>query len=87
MLFDTVDDWLARYSSAGLTDLRVTTGPFEMMTPAGFLADEGLANSLRVMSRAMTDRVARRRMLWLMPRMRRAVPFLGYVLIRGRKPS
>jgi SAM-dependent methyltransferase len=87
MLFDTVDDWLARYSNAGLTDLRVTTGPFEMMTPTGFVADEGLTNSLRVMARAMTDRVARRRMLWLMPRISRAVPFLGYVLIRGRKPS
>ena len=87
MLFDTVEDWLERYGRAGLTDLSSTTGPFEMMTPAGFLSDEGLANSVRVMTRAMTNPVARRRMMWLMPRISRAVPFLGYVLIRGRKPA
>ena len=87
MLFDTVEDWLQRYGRAGLHDLSSTTGPFEMMTPAGFLSDEGLANSVRVMTRAMRSPVARRRMMWLMPRISRAVPFLGYVLIRGRKPA
>src|SRR5207248_10893664 len=87
MLFETVEDWLARYRRAGLAELQVTTGPFEMMTPGGFLADEGLTNSIRVMSRAMSNPVARRRMFWLMPRISRAVPFLGYVLIRGQKPA
>jgi SAM-dependent methyltransferase len=87
MLFDTVEDWLERYGRAGLTELSSTTGPFEMMTPGGFLADEGLANSVRVMARALADPVARRRMMWIMPRIGRAVPFLGYVLIRGRKPA
>ena len=87
MLFDTVDDWLDRYARAGLSELQVTTGPFEMMTAAGFLADEGLANSMRVMAHALAHPVARRRMAWLMPRIGRAVPYLGYVLIRGRKPA
>jgi SAM-dependent methyltransferase len=87
MLFDTVDDWLERYSRAGLSDLQVSTGPFEMMTPRGFISDEGFGNSLRVMARAMAHPVARRRMLWLMPRIGRAVPYLGYVLIRGKKPE
>src|SRR5207302_10254880 len=83
MLFETVDDWLARYSSAGLVDLQVKTGPFEMMTARGFISDEGIGNALRVMARAMTSATARRRMAWMMPRISRAVPFLGYVLIRG----
>jgi SAM-dependent methyltransferase len=87
MLFDTVQDWLDRYGRAGLADLSVTTGPFEMMTPGGFLSDEGLANSVRVMARALAHPIARRRMFWLMPRISRAVPYLGYVLIRGRKPA
>jgi SAM-dependent methyltransferase len=87
MLFDTVEDWLARYGGAGLSDLKVTTGPFEMMTPGGFLADEGIANATRVMARALAHPVARRRMAWLMPRIGRAVPYLGYVLICGRKPD
>ena len=87
MLFDTVEDWLDRYCRAGVTDLSVTTGPFEMMTPGGFLSDEGFANSVRVMARALAHPTARRRMAWLMPRIGRAVPYLGYVLIRVRKPA
>ena len=85
MLFETVDDWLARYGSAGLIDLQVRTGPFEMMTARGFISDEGFGNAIRVMARAMTSATARRRMAWMMPRISRAVPFLGYVLIRGSR--
>jgi len=87
MLFDTVEDWLERYGRAGLTELSSTTVPFEMMTPGGFLSDEGLANSVRVMARALCDPVARRRMMWIMPRISQAVPYLGYVLIRGRRAA
>jgi len=28
-----------------------------------------------------------KKMMWLMPRMRRAVPYLGYIVVAGRKPS
>lgn len=87
MLFETVDDWLARYGSAGLVDLQVRTGPFEMMTARGFLSDEGFGNAIRVMARAMTSSAARQRMAWMMPRISKAVPFLGYVLISGRRPG
>jgi SAM-dependent methyltransferase len=85
MLFETVDDWLARYSAAGLVNLQVRTGPFEMMTARGFISDEGIGNSIRVMARAMTSGAARHRIAWMMPRISRAVPFLGYVLICGRR--
>ena len=85
MLFETVDDWLSRYSSAGLVDLQVKTGPFEMMTARGFISDEGIGNAIRVMARAITSGAARHRIAWMMPRISRAVPFLGYVLICGRR--
>jgi len=85
MLFETVDDWLGRYSSAGLVDLQVRTGPFEMMTARGFFSDEGIGNAIRVMARAMASGAARHRIAWMMPRISRAVPFLGYVLICGRR--
>ncbi|HEY8687156.1 MAG TPA: methyltransferase domain-containing protein [Chloroflexota bacterium] len=85
MLFDTLEDWLARYRAAGLVDLQVTTGPFEMMTAHGFISDEGFGNAIRVMARALTNGTARRRMTWMMPRISKAVPFLGYVLICGRR--
>ena len=34
--FDSMEDWVRLYSAAGLADVQVETGPFDMMTPAGF---------------------------------------------------
>ncbi len=53
--------------------------------PRGFLADEG-AHALRVCAAALTP-ARLRKMAWLMPRMTRAVPYLGYVVIAGTKPA
>lgn len=87
MYFDSLDDWVSMYSDAGLADLRVTSGPFEMMTPTGFIADEGLGNCLAIMGRALGRPAYLRKMLWLMPRVNRAVPYLGYIALVGKKPA
>src|SRR2546430_10809863 len=68
--FDTVEEWTALYEKAGLTQVRVATGPFDMMTLRGFLADEG-THALRVFAAALTP-ARLRKMAWLMPRMMRA---------------
>ena len=86
MAFDTIDDWVQIYSSAGLVNLETQTGPFEMMTPRGFLADEGPAHSLAIMIRVASRPANIRKMAWLMPRMAKAVPHLGYVLVASEKP-
>ncbi|HEY6275877.1 MAG TPA: methyltransferase domain-containing protein [Streptosporangiaceae bacterium] len=87
MSFDTVEEWLDIYAGAGLAGLTAESGPFEMMTPRGFLADEGLAGSLAVMGRVAVRPACARKMVWLMPRVAKAVPYLGYVLVAGRKPG
>jgi SAM-dependent methyltransferase len=84
--FDTVDDWIRIYEAAGLCQLETETGPFEMMTPRGFLADEGVAGSLAIMSRVAARPAHLRKMAWLMPRMARAVPYLGYIVVVATKP-
>jgi ubiquinone/menaquinone biosynthesis C-methylase UbiE len=86
MVFDTMDDWVRIYSSAGLANVEAQTGPFEMMTPRGFLADEGPAHSLAIMTRVAARPANIRKMAWLMPRMAKAVPYLGYVLVASEKP-
>ena len=83
--FDTVEDWVALYESCGLTALDTITGPFEMMTPKGFLADEGVAHSVAVMARVAARPAHVRKMAWLMPRMGKAVPYLGYIVITATK--
>jgi len=87
MNFDTLEDWLQIYRTVGFQDVQVTSGPFEMMTPWGFLQDEGWLNSMAVMGRAPSRPAYMKKMLWLMPRMQRAVPYLGYVAISAVKPA
>jgi hypothetical protein len=58
-----------------------------MMTPAGFMHDEGIANCLAIMGRALSRLSYLKKMAWLMPRMNRAVPYLGYIAISGVKPA
>jgi len=84
--FDTLEDWLDIYASAGLADLETETGPFEMMTGRGFLTDEGPARCLAIMGTVVSRPAYLRKMAWLMPRMARAVPFLGYIVVAGTKP-
>ncbi|HEY8284013.1 MAG TPA: methyltransferase domain-containing protein [Chloroflexota bacterium] len=85
MRFDTLDDWVSLYRAAGLSEVQVTSGPFEMMTPAGFLHDEGFLHSLAIMGCTCSRWSHLRKMAWLMPRMARAVPYLGYIVISGTK--
>jgi SAM-dependent methyltransferase len=86
MQVDSLEDWTRLYEGAGLAGLEVRSGPFEMMTPRGFLGDEGLLRSLAIMARVMGHISYMRKMAWLMPRIRRAVPYLGFILIAGTKP-
>src|ERR1700736_5423487 len=87
MEFDTLEDWVALYESAGLTGLETVCGPFEMMTPRGFLADEGMGRTLAIMGRVARRPANIRKMAWLMPRMARAVPYLGYLVVAATKPA
>jgi hypothetical protein len=57
------------------------------MTPRGFLADEGLGHSLAVMGRVAARPANVRKMAWLMPRMAKAVPYFGYIVVAATKPG
>lgn len=84
--FDSPEDWAALYEAAGLDVVRTAIGPFAMMTPAGFVRDEGLTGTARFMARAASRPAYLRKLAWLMPRMLRAMPYLGYVVLAGTKP-
>ena len=86
MRFDSIDEWTDIYGGAGLVDIQAESGPFEMMTARGLFADER-GHAPAVMARAISRPAYLRKMAWLMPRMSRAIPYLGYVLITARKPG
>ena len=85
--FDTADDWMLLYQHAGLTGIQHTTGPFVMMTPLGMVRDEGVGNLLAMLARVAWRRAYRRKMAWLMSRMLRVMPYLGYIVLAGTKPT
>lgn len=58
-----------------------------MMTPRGFLGDEGLARCLAIMANVASRPAHVRKMAWLMPHMANAVPYLGYIVVAATKPS
>ena len=87
MQLDQLDGWVRIYRDAGLSAIEVRSGPFEMMTPRGFIQDEGLVNAFACMVRGLSRAAYLRKMAWLMPRISRAVPYLGYILVRGLKPA
>lgn len=84
--FDSIAEWRDIYGGAGLAEIRTEDGPFAMMTPKGFLADEGW-HAPAVMLRAMTRSSYLRKLGWLLPRMSRAVPYLGYLIVHGTKAT
>jgi SAM-dependent methyltransferase len=87
LAFDSVEDWVRTYAEAGLSDIDTDTGPFAMLSPRGFLDDEGIRGVLAFGGRALTRWTYLRRLAWLMPRMAKAVPYLGFILVAGRKPE
>ena len=87
MQLDKLDGWVRIYKDAGLSAIEVRSGPFEMMTPRGFIRDEGFINAFACMFRGFSRVAYLRKMAWLMPRISRAVPYLGYILIGGLKPA
>jgi SAM-dependent methyltransferase len=87
MLFDTQDDWQRLYEGAGLRNIEMRSGPFEMMTLRGFIADEGLSGAARFIARGMSRLSYIRKLAWVVPRVARAVPYLGYLAVAGRRPD
>jgi hypothetical protein len=85
--FDTLQDWVRIYEEAGLQDLQVTSGPFETISPRGFLADEGIGNALAIVGRTLSRLTYTKMLAELLPRTNRAVPYLGYVAISAVKPA
>jgi len=87
MQLDKLDGWVRIYKDAGLSAIEVRSGPFEMMTPRGFIQDEGFINAFACMFRGFSRVAYLRKMAWLMPRITKAVPYLGYILVGGVKPA
>jgi SAM-dependent methyltransferase len=84
--FDSPEDWRALYERAGLSDVALVTGPFRMMTPLGFVRDEGV-NTLRIAAAAVSRRAYLRKLAWLMRRMARTMGYLGYVVVGGTRSA
>lgn len=85
MGFENPDLWEQLYRKAGLDDIKTVEGKFVMMTPSGFLRDEGLGNTLRITGRAMSRWAYVKKVAWNLKRIVPAAPYLGWVVVAGVK--
>jgi hypothetical protein len=56
-----------------------------MMTPSGYLHDAGALGTARSIGKALSQPAYIRKLGWLIPRMMRAMPYLGYVVVGGTR--
>ena len=83
--FDTTDDWLKLYETHGFRNEKSATGPFVMMSPTGFVQDEGIGGTLAMMRKTFSRSAYLRKMMWLTPRILRVRSSLGYVVFSCTK--
>ena len=83
--FDTEDDWINLYNQNGFDVVKSVTGPFVMMSPTGFLQDEGIVGTISMMGKAMSRKAYRKKMMWLMSRIMKVRNSLGYIVFSAVK--
>jgi ubiquinone/menaquinone biosynthesis C-methylase UbiE len=83
--FDTEADWLKLYHECGFNMTKKNTGPFVMMSPTGFIQDEGITGTMSIMLKMLTRMAYAKKMMWLMPRILKVRNSLGYIVLSTYK--
>jgi hypothetical protein len=83
--FDDVRNWEMLFERHGVSCLESIVGPFALMKPRQFVADEGLRHSARIVGRVCSRRVYMRKAVWLMRNIVSIMPKLGYIVLKGTK--
>lgn len=85
--FDTAEDWVKLYEENGFKNENFVTGEFVMMTPSGFLSDEGIGGTLKLMAKTFSRMAYMKKMMWMMPRMMKVMSSLGYIVFSTVKAN
>ncbi len=82
--FYTPSDWGAHLQGAGLNEMECFEQPFTMLSPLGFVRDEGVANSVRIVRKLLErkSRLARMREIW--QHFASHKDYFSYVVLHGR---
>jgi SAM-dependent methyltransferase len=83
--FDDVRNWEMLFERHGVTGLQSIVGPFALMKPRQFVADEGPLHTARIVARLCSRRVYMRKAAWLMRNIVSIMPKLGYIVLKGTK--
>ena len=85
--FDDVRNWEMLFERHGVTGLESVVGPFALLMPRQFVADEGLRQSARIVARVCSRRVYLRKAAFVMRNAVKIMPKLGYIVLKGTKAS
>jgi SAM-dependent methyltransferase len=85
--FENTDDWLKLYKESGFKTGKFITGTFTMMSTSGFIRDEGIIGTLKLLAKTFTRISYIKKMVWLMKRISKVRNQLGYVVFEGVKQA
>lgn len=85
--FDTAEDWVKIFEENGFKNEKFVTGPFVMMSPAGFLNDEGIVGTFKLMAKTFSRKAYLKKMVWLMSRIMKVRSSLGYIVFSTIKTA
>jgi hypothetical protein len=83
--FHHVDGWRKRLHEAGFSAVKAAEHPFGLLSPRGFLRDEGLVNSMRIAGKVLRRRATMLRMSEIWSHFSRNREYFSYVVFAGNK--
>lgn len=81
--FEGAEEWVELYRSAGFRAVETCTGAMDFW--AALLWDERPADALRMFGRMLASPGQAKQMAYLIPRMRKVAPYVGYFVLKSVK--
>lgn len=83
--FHSLDTWLEKLRDAGFVRVKGAEHPFSLLSPRGFLRDEGWVNSLQIAGKVLLRRANIARMSEIWSHFSRNIEYFSYAVISGEK--
>ncbi len=83
--FHSLDGWMEKLHEASLARVKGAEHPFSLLSPRGFLRDEGWVNSLQIAGKVLRRKANMVRMSEIWSHFSRNIEYFSYVVFSGEK--
>jgi SAM-dependent methyltransferase len=83
--FENSNNWRELFMAAGFNNFQIKEGPFRLISPSGFIYDEGFLKTLAIFLKVIVNTPYLKKMIWMMKRIMKIKNKLGYCLVFSQK--